>query len=111
MDDQVQAVATGKKMGDDFRERKLTLPVIKAISKADSEENAFWKRTIEKGQQDQGDLETALALLNKHGALTDTRDEAIEWAAKSTAAIASLPDHPVKQMLIDLADYVVERIN
>jgi octaprenyl-diphosphate synthase len=43
--------------------------------------------------------------------LTDTRDEAIEWAAKSTAAIASLPDHPVKQMLIDLADYVVERIN
>ena len=106
-----QSAATGKNIGDDFRECKLTLPVIKAISKADPEEHAFWKRTIEKGQQEQGDLEAALVLLNKHGALTDTRDEAIEWAAKSTAAIVSLPDHPVKQMLIDLADYVVERIN
>ena len=111
LDYQGQSAATGKNIGDDFRERKLTLPVIKAISKADPEEHAFWKRTIERGQQEQGDLETALSLLNKHGALTDTRDEAIEWAAKSTAAIASLPDHPVKQMLIDLADYVVERIN
>ena len=111
LDYQGQPATTGKNIGDDFRERKLTLPVIKAIAKADPEEHAFWKQTIEKGQQEEGDLETAMALLNKHGALADTRDEAIEWAAKSTAAITSLPDHPVKQMLIDLADYVVERIN
>lgn len=111
LDYQGQSASTGKNIGDDFRERKLTLPVIKAITKADPKEHAFWKRTIEKGQQEEGDLETAIALLNKHGALADTRDEAIAWAAKSTAAISSLPEHPVKQMLIDLADYVVERTN
>lgn len=103
--------ATGKNVGDDFRERKLTLPVIKAIAKADPDERAFWKRTIEQGQQEDSDLETALALLHKHNALTDTRNEAIAWAAKSTGALVDLPEHPIKQMLIDLADYVVERIN
>jgi octaprenyl-diphosphate synthase len=111
LDYQGQSSATGKNVGDDFRERKLTLPVIKAVAKADAEEHAFWKRTIEQGKQVEGDLETALSLLHKHNALADTRDEAIKWAAKSTQALASLPDHPVKQMLIDLADYVVERIN
>ena len=111
LDYQGQSSATGKNIGDDFRERKLTLPVIKAIAKADAEEHAFWKRTIEKGQQKDGDLDTALALLHKHDALSDTRDEAVAWATKSTRALSALPDHPVKQMLIHLADYVVERIN
>ena len=68
LDYQGQSASTGKNIGDDFRERKLTLPVIKAITKADPKEHAFWKRTIEKGQQEEGDLETAIALLNKHGA-------------------------------------------
>jgi octaprenyl-diphosphate synthase len=111
LDYQGQSAATGKNVGDDFRERKLTLPVIKAVAKADAEERAFWQRTIEKGVQEDGDLEHALSLLHKHNTLSDTRDQALEWAAKSTAALAPLPDHPVKQMLIDLADYVVERIN
>ena len=111
LDYQGQSSATGKNVGDDFRERKLTLPVIKAIAKADAEEHAFWKRTIEKGQQEDGDLDASLALLNKHNALSDTRDEANAWASKSTRALSSLPDHPIKQMLIELADYVVERIN
>ncbi len=57
--------ATGKNVGDDFRERKLTLPVIKAVAQADAEERAFWKRTIEKGRQEDGDLAQALALLER----------------------------------------------
>ncbi|MEM8576875.1 MAG: polyprenyl synthetase family protein, partial [Pseudomonadota bacterium] len=52
LDYQGQSTATGKNVGDDFRERKLTLPVIKAVAQADAEERAFWVRTIEKGQQD-----------------------------------------------------------
>ncbi|MEP5123730.1 polyprenyl synthetase family protein, partial [Sulfitobacter pontiacus] len=56
--------ATGKNIGDDFRERKLTLPVIKAIAKGDAAERDFWTRTIEKGKQEDGDLEHALSLLN-----------------------------------------------
>ena len=110
LDYQGQASATGKNVGDDFRERKLTLPVIKAVAKADAEERAFWERTIEKGQQNDGDLDTALSLLNKHGTLEQTKFEALAWAAKAKAALDTLPDHEIREMLIDLSDYVVERI-
>jgi len=111
LDYQGDTSATGKNVGNDFRERKLTLPVIKAISAANTQERAFWTRVIEKGDQRDGDLEHAIGLLNTHGALDQTRQEALEWAAKAKTALASLPEHPVRQMLLDLADYVVARIN
>ena len=111
LDYQGQSTATGKNVGDDFRERKLTLPVIKAVALADAEERAFWSRTIEKGRQEDGDLEYALALLDRHGTLEATKVAAIDWADKAKAALASLPAHDLRDMLIDLADYVVERIN
>ncbi len=111
LDYQGDTKATGKNVGDDFRERKLTLPVIKAIAAADTEERAFWKRVIEKGDQRDGDLDHALGLLQAHGALDQTRREALEWATRAKAALASLPEHPVRQMLLDLADYVVARVN
>jgi len=102
--------ATGKNIGDDFRERKLTLPVIKAIALADTEERAFWDRTIGKGRQEDGDLDTALGLLAKHGTLDATKVEALAWMDKAKAALAPLPDHPIKPMLLDLANYVVARV-
>jgi len=111
LDYQGDSAATGKNIGDDFRERKLTLPVIKAVAKADAEERAFWSRTIEKGKQGDGDLDHALMLLNKHGALDATRQDALMWTEKAKTAMKALPDHPVRRMLIDLADYVVARIN
>lgn len=103
--------ATGKNVGDDFRERKLTLPVIKAVAKADEQERAFWTRTIEKGDQRDGDLEHALELLNTHNALEDTRAEALKWAQMAKDAILTLPADPIRDMLHDIADYVVARVN
>ncbi|HBR37425.1 MAG TPA: polyprenyl synthetase family protein [Sulfitobacter pontiacus] len=103
--------ATGKNIGDDFRERKLTLPVIKAIAKGDATERAFWTRTIEKGKQEDGDLEHALSLLNAHGTLDETKAEALAWAEQAKTALNTLPDHELTQMLRDLADYVVARIS
>ncbi|WP_292289415.1 polyprenyl synthetase family protein [Marivita sp.] len=103
--------ATGKNVGDDFRERKLTLPVIKAVALGDAEEREFWKRTIEKGRQVDGDLDHAIALLNKHGSLEATRAEANDWIARARAALATLPAHPIRDMLDDLAGYVVARVN
>ena len=103
--------AIGKNVGDDFRERKLTLPVIKAVAAASAEERAFWVRVIEKGQQGDGDLEQAMALLSRHGALDATRNEALAWASKAKAALLTLPDHELRGMLSDLADYVVARLN
>ena len=100
----------GKNVGDDFRERKLTLPVIKAVARADATERAFWIRTIEKGDQRAGDLEEAMDLLSRHGAMEETRAEALDWAAKAKAALATLPAHALGDMLADLADYVVARV-
>lgn len=101
----------GKNRGDDFRDRKLTLPLIKAIAKADEEERSFWARTIEKGQQTEADLDTALKLMEKHGALEETRKEALAWSEKAKAALTELPDHPIRNMLSDIADYVVARLH
>mgnify|MGYP005852903819 CR=1 FL=1 len=101
----------GKNTGDDFRERKLTLPVIRAVARADAEERAFWERTIEKGRQDEGDLDRAMGILARHGALDSTRATALDWAARARSALEPLPDHPIRRHLADLADYVVERIS
>jgi octaprenyl-diphosphate synthase len=111
LDYQGDAKATGKNVGDDFRERKLTLPVIKAVAQATDEERAFWVRTIEKGKQTEGDLGEALALMEKYGTLEATRADARAWAAKARAALDVLPNHEIRAMLSDLADYVVARLN
>lgn len=101
---------TGKNVGDDFREGKLTLPVIKAIALADAEERAFWTRTIQRNRHEEGDLDRALGLLRKHGTLAATRTEAVVWSDRARGALGALPDHPIRDMLRDLADYVVARI-
>ncbi|NUB44754.1 polyprenyl synthetase family protein [Fertoebacter nigrum] len=101
----------GKNTGDDFRERKLTLPVIKAVALADAEERAFWERVIEQGDQREGDLARAQAIMARHGTMAAARDEALAWAARARAAITLLPDHPLRAMLDDLAGYVVARIS
>ncbi|WP_121630211.1 polyprenyl synthetase family protein [Tropicibacter alexandrii] len=103
--------ATGKNVGDDFRERKLTLPLIKAFAKADEAERAFWKRVIEKGDQREGDLETAMDLLNRHGALEATRIEALAWSAKAKAAMEGFPPSELRDLLIGVNDYVIERVS
>ncbi|MFM2356794.1 MAG: octaprenyl-diphosphate synthase [Pseudomonadota bacterium] len=101
----------GKNTGDDFRERKLTLPVIKAIARADAAERAFWKRVIEKGDQRDGDLAEAMAIIARHGALDAARAEALAWAARARDAATRLPGHDITDMLSDLADYVVSRVS
>ena len=111
LDYQGDTAQTGKNIGDDFRERKLTLPVIKAVAQATEEEREFWVRTIEKGRQEDGDLEHALALMAKYDTLTATRDDAYAWTAKAKAAMEHLPEHDIRDLLIGIADYVVERLN
>ncbi len=111
LDYQGESATTGKNIGDDFRERKLTLPVIKAVAAADHNERTFWTRTIEKGDQRDGDLDYALTLLDQHDTLAATRNDALVWSEKAKSALAPLPDQPVRQMLLDLAEYVVARVN
>ena len=100
----------GKNVGDDFRERKVTLPVIRAVAAASVEERAFWVRVIERGEQRDGDLAQALAIMARHGAMAAARDEALVWAGRARAALAGVPEHGLRSVLGDLADYVVARI-
>ncbi len=100
----------GKNTGDDFRERKMSLPVIRAVAAGDAEERAFWARTIEEGRQREGDLERALALMTLHGTLASTRTSALDAAARARAALAPLPDVPLRRTLSELADFVVARL-
>ena len=109
--DYVGTEAIGKSIGDDFRERKLTLPIIKAIKLADDNELVFWKKCIGRGEQQAGDLDLALAIMHRHHALEETRKQALFWADKAKTALDIMPEHDLKKMLIDLSDYVVARIN
>ena len=102
--------AIGKNTGDDFRERKVTLPVIKAVAKASPEERAFWTRVIEKGDQREGDLAEAKRIMARHGAMQAARDEAMAWADRAKAALEEVPGHELRDMLHDLAAYVVARL-
>ncbi len=102
--------ALGKNTGDDFRERKVTLPVIRALARADAGERAFWLRVIERGDQREGDLAHARALMERHGALASARDTAFDWADRARAALAGVPDHPLRGILSDLAGQVVSRL-
>ncbi len=104
------ATVIGKNTGDDFRERKLTLPLIKAVANVDADERAFWVRVIEKGDQHDGDLQEALRIMTRHGALEAARADAMIWADRARAALAALPDHPLRQVLDDLSAYVVSRL-
>lgn len=104
------SASLGKNTGDDFRERKLTLPVIKAVALADASERSFWSRVIEDGVQKDGDLDHALDLLAKHNTLADTKSEALAWAEKAKSSIRKLPASEIRDLLVGLADYVVARV-
>ena len=99
----------GKNIGDDFRERKMSLPVILAVEQACEDERAFWKRTIEKGDQRDGDLEQALAILTRRGALEETQAIARAEGARAREALLALPVSEMRDLLIELGDFVVGR--
>ncbi len=101
--------AMGKNIGDDFREGKLTAPVIIALSKANEEEKKFWKRTLQNLNQKDEDLETAIKLINKHNALQETIKLAKNFADKAMKAIEKAPNHKLKSLLKDIINYTIER--
>jgi octaprenyl-diphosphate synthase len=100
----------GKTVGDDFREGKITLPVLVAYTAASTEERGFWERTIEQSEQTDADLDTALRLMAKADAIRVTLDRAAQFAAEAKARLAPFPDSPFRRALEAVADYTVSRV-
>ena len=101
--------ALGKSVGDDFREGKMTLPVIRAVAAADDEERAFWHRVIVDLDQTEVDLERAVSYLRRARALRSTLAEADNYVAEAKAVLDVFPASEWRDALTRLADYVVER--
>ncbi|NNE56998.1 MAG: polyprenyl synthetase family protein [Hellea sp.] len=104
-------VALGKSVGDDFREGKLTLPVIRAIQSANSEELAFWQRVMSDRKQESTDFERAVSIIRRRGTLESTLELARDYAREARTALDVFDDGDWKKTLMLLADYVVDRIS
>jgi octaprenyl-diphosphate synthase len=99
----------GKAVGDDFREGKLTYPILLAYQAGDARERAFWQRTIEQSDQGEADLAEAMALMARHDAIGGTIARAELFAAEARSALALLPADPLRDLLAAAADYAVAR--
>ncbi len=103
------ADALGKNTGDDFREGKVTMPVILAFSRGDADAKAFWNRTVGKGDWTEDDLATAMTYVRETGALADTQKAARAEIDAATEALDVFGDSPMRTALRDVARVVVER--
>jgi octaprenyl-diphosphate synthase len=99
----------GKSVGDDFREAKVTLPVIVAFARADDAARQFWRRTIEDGAQHEGDLKRAIALVEESGGLDETRALAQHYADQAMTALAAAPPLEIRKALMGIAEFCVAR--
>ena len=101
----------GKNVGDDFREGKVTLPVILSYRRGTAEERGFWKRAIEQNESGDAELERALALMNRYGAIGDTIGRARHFGEIARDALAPLRSTPQKSALLEVIDFCIERAN
>lgn len=99
----------GKTVGDDFREGKMTAPILFALENANEEELAFWNRTLGEKDQMDSDLVRAQSILKRHGALDKSVSMARSYAQKAREALAEAPDSDIRAALDGLASYTVDR--
>jgi octaprenyl-diphosphate synthase len=106
-----RTASLGKNVGDDFREGKVTLPVVYAREAGDAEERDFWRRVMGNGNgtQAEGDFERALTILLRRNAIAQTVDAARGYADAARDALKDLPDNAYRTALADLAEFVVSR--
>lgn len=99
----------GKTVGDDFREGKITLPILLAYTAGDAEERAFWQRTMEQLDQSEADLAQAQSYLDRHKGVERTIERATQHGVRAKAALEVFPPSPERSALLDLVDFCIER--
>ena len=101
----------GKNVGDDFREGKVTLPVILSYRRGTAEERDFWKRAIEQNENGDAELERAHSFMAHHGAIGDTINRARHFGEIARDALAPLKKSPQKSALLEVIDFCIERVS
>nr|WP_227321998.1 polyprenyl synthetase family protein [Acidisoma silvae] len=101
----------GKTVGDDFREGKVTLPVLIAYADGTEEERAFWRRVLEDGTQTDEDLPHAMQLLERHRAIARTVERAAGFVRSAQAALSIFPPSALRDALTDVATYTIQRVH
>jgi octaprenyl-diphosphate synthase len=109
LDYSAEQARLGKSIGDDFREGKITLPVILAYSRGNEIERHFWRRTLEDLDQKEGDLQQAIQILTRTGALKDSADRARHYGAIAHDALGLFKPHPVREALLNAVNFTLER--
>ena len=99
----------GKNVGDDFREGKITLPVVLSFRRGSEAERDFWRRTLERSEIVDGDLETALSTMRRHRALEDTIERARHYGAMARDALELFSASPWKKALLEAVDFCISR--
>jgi octaprenyl-diphosphate synthase len=106
-----KAAKLGKNIGDDFREGKITLPVVLSFRRGSDHERAFWRRTLEQSDATDADLDYAVSLMTKHRALEDTIQRARHYGAIATYALALFPASAMKTALEETVEFCIYRSN
>ena len=109
LDYDADAASMGKDRGDDFREGKMTLPVILAYARGDQQEREFWKAAIAGYRTSDVDLEEAVRLIGKHDAVADTKARARHFAQRAIDALSMFPDGKARQAMTQAALFAVSR--
>ena len=103
------AAEMGKDQGDDFREGKMTLPVILAYARGSEDERAFWRDAIAGDRNSDADLAQAIALIRQHDAVHATRERARHYAQRAIDAIAAFPAGAARAAMTEAAEFAVAR--
>jgi octaprenyl-diphosphate synthase len=109
LDYDADAAQMGKDRGDDFREGKMTLPVILAYARGDEQERSFWKAAIGGHRTSDDDLAHAVELIGRHDAVEATRERARHFAQRAIDALAIFPDGKARQAMSEAAHFAVSR--
>ena len=99
----------GKERGDDFREGKMTLPVILAYARGDEQERKFWQEAIAGFRTEDEDLAHAVELIRRHDCVTATRERARHFAQRACDALSIFPDSRARRAMVEAAQFAVSR--